>query len=173
MGNRDRFGERVDDDPPASTARVTSVTSVTSLQTPRHCLICGTDLLPSNRTHCCAECRLTARNGAFDDEVWLPVIGFPGWELSDRGRVRDSATHQVREPDRSHRYPRINLNGRKRYVHVLMAETWLGPRPWGRLALHDDDDPGNTRIGNINWGTPAQNYQDAIRNGRIAVKGGD
>ena len=138
---------------------------------PRRCLICGTDLRADNRTHCCAECRLRARNGDFDDEVWLPVIGFAGWQISDRGRIRDSTTHQIREPDRSHRYPRINLNGRKRYVHHLMAETWLGPRPWGQLALHDDDDPANTRITNIAWGTPAQNAADAKRNRSLADTG--
>jgi hypothetical protein len=136
----------------------------------RRCLICGCELSPRNRTHCCAECRLRARNGDFDEEVWLPIIGFLGWQISDRGRIRDAQIHQTREPDRSGRYPRVWLSGRRRYVHVLMAETWLGPRPWGRLALHDDDDPDNTHISNIAWGTPAQNYADAIRNGRITTK---
>jgi hypothetical protein len=34
------------------------------------------------------------QNGYYDDrEVWVPVVGFDGCEISDRGRVRDARTH--------------------------------------------------------------------------------
>jgi hypothetical protein len=153
----DRYGERIDDDEPV-------------IPISRRCAICRTPLSPNNATRCCYECRLTAQSGGFEAETWLPVIGFPGWEISDRGRVRDSATKRIREPDRSHHYPRVCLNGRKRYVHVLMAESWLGPRPWGQQVLHADDDPDNMHVANIRFGTPAQNYEDSVRNGRRARK---
>jgi hypothetical protein len=129
-----------------------------------HCVICAASLSPTNATRLCAECKLTARNGDMDAECWLPIIGFIGWEISDHGRIRDAKTHTIREPDRSHRYPRVWLNGRRRYVHHLLAETWLGPRPWGRLVLHGDDDPANTHIANIAYGSHADNAADARRN---------
>jgi hypothetical protein len=47
----------------------------------------------------------------------------------------------------------------------------LGPRPWGQLALHADDDPSNTRISNIAWGTHADNAADARRNRALAGEG--
>jgi hypothetical protein len=71
-----------------------------------NCAICGAELNPDNPTACCLECRLTARAGACDTEIWLPIVGFPGFQISDRCRVRDARTKAIREPDRSHRYPR-------------------------------------------------------------------
>ena len=131
----------------------------------RRCAICSTQLKPANRTRCCAECRLIARNGAFADEVWLPIVGHPGFKISDRGRICDH-NGQIVVPNRSHRYPRVTLNGRRRYVHQLMAETWLGPRPFGKQVLHDDDDPANITLPNIGYGTPTQNAADRSRNQR-------
>jgi hypothetical protein len=156
MSRLDRYGEPLDDDEPVVVVR--------------QCAICRAVLSPENATRCCCECRLTAQARAFEDEVWLPVIGFPGWQISDHGRVRDSITRKVREPDRSHKYPRVCLNGHQRYVHHLMAESWLGPRPWGQQVLHGDDDPDNTHVANISYGTPTQNYEDSVRNGRRARK---
>jgi hypothetical protein len=130
----------------------------------RRCRICRCQLSPDNATPCCCECRLRARNGDFEEEVWLPVIGFPGWEISDQGRLRDARSHAIREPDRSHRYPRVSLNGRKRYVHQLMAETWLGPRPFGRQVLHADDDPEHCALPNLAYGSHAENAADRERN---------
>jgi hypothetical protein len=45
-------------------------------------------------TQTCAECKLLLQNGYYDDrEVWVPVVGFDGCEISDQGRVRDARTH--------------------------------------------------------------------------------
>ena len=107
---------------------------------------------------------MLAKASWFDSEVWLPIIGFKGWEISDQGRIRDAKTHQIREPDRSHRYLCVHLNGRRRFVHHLRAETWLGPGPFGMHVLHADDDPDNMHISNISWGTPAENAADGERN---------
>jgi hypothetical protein len=42
----------------------------------------------------CAECKLLLQNGYYDDrDVWVPVVGFDGYEISDQGRVRDTRTH--------------------------------------------------------------------------------
>ena len=129
----------------------------------RVCAICRCQLSERNPTRCCAECRITARNGGLDAEVWLPVIGHPGYQISDRGRVRDRHRRIV-TPEASGRYPRVCLGGRRRYLHHLMAESWLGPRPWGALVLHEDDDGANNRLTNISWGTPKQNAADRRRN---------
>jgi hypothetical protein len=138
----------------------------------RRCAICDEPLLPTNTTGICAECILTARNGDLHCEAWLPVVGFQGWEISDRGRIRDARTHQIREPDTSGRYPRIHLNGRRRNVHQLMATSWLGPMPWGAgLVRHLDDDPDHFGVTNLAWGTHADNAEDAKRN-RASVGNG-
>jgi hypothetical protein len=130
----------------------------------RTCCVCGCALSPTNTTGICAEDRLNARNGDIEGEIWCPVIGFKGWEISNQGRIRDANTHRIREPDRSGKYPRISLNGRRRAVHTLMAETWLGPRPFGALVLHDDDDKQHNHIGNLSYGDAARNAKDRERN---------
>jgi hypothetical protein len=101
----------------------------------------------------------------FEDETWLPIVGFPGWEISDRGRVRGANNHRVVIPD-GDRYPRVCLSGRQRRVHVLMAETWLGPRPFGMQILHADDVATNMHVANIRYGTATDNAADRIRNHR-------
>jgi hypothetical protein len=131
----------------------------------RQCAICQTQLDAENHANCCLECRLLAQADFFDDETWLPIVGHHGWEISDRGRIRGAGNHRVVTPD-TDTYPRVTLNGRRRRVHVLMAETWLGPRPFGMQILHGDDEKTNTRIANISYGTPAQNADDRARNHR-------
>jgi hypothetical protein len=46
-----------------------------------------------------------------------------------------------------------------------VAESRLGPRPFGKQVLHADDQPLNSSIGNLAYGTPAENAADRIRNG--------
>jgi hypothetical protein len=130
----------------------------------RHCAICDEPLTRNNQAASCLECRILAQAGWFEAEVWLPIVGHPAWQISDQGRVRDARTRTIREPDRSGRYPRVSLAGHRRAVHTLMAETWLGPRPFGQLVLHGDDDPAHTAITNITYGSRAQNAADAKRN---------
>jgi endogenous inhibitor of DNA gyrase (YacG/DUF329 family) len=130
----------------------------------RRCPICGDPLTRNNRAACCLECRILAQAAWFEDEVWLPIVGHPAFQISDQGRVRDARTRIIREPDRSGRYPRVSLAGHRRAVHTLMAETWLGPRPFGQLVLHGDDDPAHTALPNISYGSAQQNADEARRN---------
>jgi hypothetical protein len=53
-----------------------------------HRCVCTAELSPANRTAICAECVLEAKNGDLPVEVWLPIVGFRDWEMSDRGRPR-------------------------------------------------------------------------------------
>lgn len=68
-----------------------------------------------------------------------------------------------------YRYVSIKrLNGHRctRYVHWIIAETFLGPRPPRNVARHLDDVPANNSIKNLKWGTTRDNMLDAVRNGR-------
>ena len=42
----------------------------------------------------------------------------------------------------------------------------MGPAPDGMVACHRDDDKNNNALDNLYWGTPTENMQDALRNGR-------
>jgi hypothetical protein len=129
------------------------------------CVICSADLAPDNTSGVCQECKILAASGFYTEEIWLPVVGYAAsHEISSRGRVRDRRTGQILTPNTGHTYPRVSLLGRRRYVHHLMAETWLGPRPFGRLVLHGDDDPQNPSITNLSYGCHADNAEDRRRN---------
>ena len=52
-----------------------------------------------------------------------------------------------------------------RYVHHLVLEAFVGPRPPGMSGLHRDDDPANNHVDNLYWGTSSENAFDRVRNG--------
>ena len=73
------------------------------------------------------------------------------------------------------RYFTVEINGRKRYVHQLMAETFIGPRPNGCVVDHINRVKGDNRIENLRYVTQSENlansdYYDSILNTPDAVK---
>lgn len=117
-----------------------------------------------------------------DAEVWKSVAGFDAYEVSDRGRVsrviRDAHGNVIwrrilKGSMSKPGYRRVSLyqGGRVRYarVHTLVAETFIGPRPDGMMALHKDDCKANNRLENLYYGSPGDNLNDAIRNGHMPI----
>jgi hypothetical protein len=51
------------------------------------------------------------------------------------------------------------------YVHTLVAEAFIGPRPEGLMVCHANDKKRDNRDTNLYYGTQKQNAQDALRNG--------
>lgn len=50
-------------------------------------------------------------------------------------------------------------------VHLLVLETFIGPRPEKMYGCHRDDNPDNNHVENLYWGTARQNALDAVNNG--------
>ena len=117
-----------------------------------------------------------------ENERWLPVVGYEGiYEVSDHGRVKSLArviiaSNGQRRPVRERILkaaprPRHHLNLHRdgicanRYVHHLVLEAFVGPRPEGMEACHWDDDPDNNNLSNLRWDTHSENSRDKIRNG--------
>lgn len=102
-------------------------------------------------------------------EEWRPVVGFEGlYDTSSRGRVYSHLRNMFLKPDDSAPYLRVTLfkSGvrRKFSIHKLMAISWFGDQP-GLIVRHKNDQPRDNRIENLEWGTHAENTQDAVRNG--------
>lgn len=106
-------------------------------------------------------------------EEWRKVDGHPLFEVSNLGRARSWKPWGSRPLPRllstDCPYPIINLApGVRERLHVLILTAFVGPQPFPyALARHLDDDPTNNRVGNLAWGTHAENTEDAIRNGRL------
>ena len=52
-----------------------------------------------------------------------------------------------------------------RYVHSLVAESFIGPRPEGMEVCHNDGDPTNNHLDNLRYGTSSGNELDKVRHG--------
>lgn len=62
---------------------------------------------------------------------------------------------------------------REEFVHLLVLEAFVGPRPEGLFGLHKDDDRSNNSLSNLYYGTSQQNWADRKRNGRYRPVYGD
>ena len=50
-------------------------------------------------------------------------------------------------------------------LHVLMLETFVGPRPGGYVTRHLNGNKKDNRLCNLAWGTAAENQQDTVKHG--------
>lgn len=135
----------------------------------------------------CVDCDATLRGSKphprhedLPGENWRPVAGFEGWyEVSDLGRVKRVAgspncrQDQTLRPSKSRfGYPVVALHrynlSHSRYVHALVAEAFIGPRPTGKVINHIDCDPANNHHSNLEYVTQAENIAHAARLKRMA-----
>jgi len=116
-------------------------------------------------------------------EQWLPVVGLE-WvaEVSSLGNVRtvdrivqrrNGTTYTVRgrprRPSFTHGYAQVpfKVNGEQvqRYVHTMVLEAFVGPRPEGQEARHGVAGQSDNSVGNLSWGTHSDNNRDQVRDG--------
>jgi hypothetical protein len=108
-----------------------------------------------------------------DPEAWTQVPNAPSYLVSDRGRILSLRRRQPRLLN-----PRTDPKGylvvgltqadgsrRTSRVHVLVCEAFIGPRPDGLEVRHLDGVPANNTLGNLCYGTHAENEQDKERHG--------
>lgn len=115
-----------------------------------------------------------------EPEIWEPVVGHEGSHaVSDHGRVRSLDRTMIRgstpvrlrgrvlrpSGDAQGEHQRVVIGGRTRLVHSLVLEAFIGPRPPGFEACHNDGDPANNRLSNLRWDTRSANTRDRVRHG--------
>lgn len=104
-------------------------------------------------------------------ERWLPVVGSEGrYEVSSAGRVRSlprarTAGHPLKGTPHPGGYVLVAIDGRKRKIHDLVLQAFIGPRPLGAVTRHLDNDPTNNRVENLRWGTQRENMLDRVEHG--------
>lgn len=91
-------------------------------------------------------------------------IGEDGSIVGPKGKVLSQFIGQ-------HGYLRINTytartnKWRQHSVHVLVCETFHGPRPEGKFAAHNDGDKLNVAASNLSWKTQSENEADKVAHG--------
>jgi hypothetical protein len=124
---------------------------------------------------------------AAKDEEWRPVHGFPGYEVSNMGKVRSylrgavnkmrPIPHLLTPHKRSHGIPYLKVSlthNRRCYslaVHRLVLQGFVGPCPPGMVACHNDGVPTNNRLDNLRWDTPRSNVIDDARRHGVCSAG--
>lgn len=109
-------------------------------------------------------------------EQWGPTPS-EFYRVSDRGNVWSERSRRLLKPQTlANGYQLVFLGKRdgKRlqfYVHRLVLEAFVGPCPEGAVACHWNDVPGDNRLDNLRWASPADNAADARRNGRVDTGG--
>jgi hypothetical protein len=119
-------------------------------------------------------------------EEWRPIKSFPGYEVSNLGRVRSYKRLSYRnswQPNLlsssldPHGYFKVTLYRDKghyiRYVYYLVLTTFVGPRPEGYQCNHKDGDRNNNTLDNLEWVTPLDNWHHAWRLGLISDRKGE
>lgn len=117
-------------------------------------------------------------------ETWRPVVGYEGsYEVSSHGRIRRLARTVIRKngipmriqskmrtlsTDRSG-YQIVSLpvgsKSRRKYVHHIVLDAFVGLRPPHTECRHLDGNPQNNRLENLAWGTASENAHDRVRHG--------
>lgn len=112
-------------------------------------------------------------------EAWEDLTRFPGYSVSNQGRVRSNARKSadgrnlreriMRDFDTGdgHRQVSLRRNGKgvTVTVHSLVAEAFLPPKPTdGYYEIRHLNGIGtDNRAANLKWGTRSENQRDAVR----------
>lgn len=113
-------------------------------------------------------------------EVWLPIPGYAGYEVSSFGSVRsfrsyngrgpfvESARQILSKPAKGKKYLRVGLATEcgktvSINVHILVLLAFVGPRPKGYDACHNDGYAQNNNVRNLRWDTKQSNADDKIK----------
>ena len=117
------------------------------------------------------------------EEIWKPLLNWPGYEVSNLGRVRSfkkrsgscgewtiaERPQRVLKPSLSrgnggYRQVRLSRDGRVRTCRVssLVLRAFVGPRPDGMEVCHNDCNPVNDRLDNLRYDTRTGNRRDGV-----------
>lgn len=100
---------------------------------------------------------------------WRAVPGWEGlYEVSIDGRVRSLRSGRIMRTFVTEKgYRRVYLYSADRIervrVHTAVLRAFVGPRPPGMVTRHLDGDPAHNHLGNLAWGTQAENEADKKR----------
>ena len=121
--------------------------------------------------------------------IWKSIPNNSGYEVSDHGQIRSVDRWIEQRNGRGGSYKRFlrgkllkwsynkvhhyygvtvtdddNRHYGLRVAHAVLL-TFVGERPEGLEACHNDGDPANNAVDNLRWDTRANNAADTIRHG--------
>lgn len=122
-------------------------------------------------------------HSAIQEVEYRPIDGFPGYRVGDDGTTWSCWAYNGRNPRRlSNDWKRMKPTpdgdgylsvglyrdgkARRRKIHLLVIETFIGPRPSSGLqACHENGVVSDCRRLNLRWDTGAGNQRDRLKHG--------
>ena len=89
-------------------------------------------------------------------EIWKPIKGFDGYEVSNEGNVRSPWKTLSQYPN-GRGYPRVSIGNKMRLVHRLVAEAFIENPNGYPIVNHKDEDKTNNKATNLEWCTHEYN----------------
>lgn len=117
-------------------------------------------------------------------EIWKDIPDFPGYQVSNMGRVRSSnkcnnnqkykllTTWRFNENWPNYRPLAVLYKNKKRHyrpVHRLVLHVFVGPCPDGMQCCHNDGNKTNNKLENLRWDTPHANAMDKYKHGTMPL----
>ncbi len=106
-----------------------------------------------------------------------PIKGCENYKISDTGIVFNKKNRRLRHYVGRKGYFCIKLwrYGKRRtlYIHSLVLEAFVSPRPPGKQCNHKNGIKIDNRVLNLEWVTQSENMKHAYENGLINIKLGE
>lgn len=106
------------------------------------------------------------------ESEWHIIVDFPRYQISKDGSVMRISTGRILKTTSNGKYGyqhvglwQCNGDGYRKYVHVLVAEAFIGPRPVGLQIDHIDGNPKNNHLSNLRYLSPHENNQASLERG--------
>lgn len=99
-------------------------------------------------------------------EMWKQIEGANGYEVSSLGNVRSKRKSLSPFPAKGTGYLQVDIAGKRRSVHRLVAEAFCDGFFPGAVVNHVDGVRTNNRSSNLEWVTQAENNAHSYRIGR-------
>lgn len=92
-------------------------------------------------------------------EYWRST-GVTGYEVSNAGRVRGPRGILRPFAGDARGHLKVDLCGRRVFVHRLVLDAFVGPCPDGMEGCHNNGNPADNRVENLRWDTRSANVID-------------
>lgn len=80
------------------------------------------------------------------------VKGHPNYGVNALGEVANLKTGRILKPDKSYGgYSKVELDGKKYYIHRLVAENFVPNEKGARYVLHRNGDKSDNFFNNLTW----------------------
>lgn len=111
---------------------------------------------------------------SMDGEDWLPIPGYPGYEASNKGRIRSNKqgkTKLLKGSTSHYGYRQVGLYDKASklktiLIHTLIAQLFIGHCPPNKQVNHIDFDRQNNTVENLEYVTQKENIAHNVKHQR-------